>query len=141
MTEPAIQLSCLRASKANSNKLEQTASSRYNPKQKETLFWRSRKLMRYTLLAAALVCCLVLLTSVSASSNSKKAPAPPKELYSCINDNQPDQQLTTYKDFAYQKPARWAASRKGRIGAAGQQLGPGWRCWCQLPATASGSGQ
>jgi hypothetical protein len=72
----------------------------YNPKLKQMPFWRRHAKL---LALAAVVVCLVLTSRVSAASSSK---TPPKELYSCINDGQPDQQLTTYRDFAYQKPAR-----------------------------------
>lgn len=76
----------------------------YDPKQKAMTFWRRHG--RLTT-AAALACCffLLLLTSSHAFGGSS-AKQPPKELYECINNGQPEQQLTTYEDFAYQKPAR-----------------------------------
>jgi hypothetical protein len=105
-----IELSAeLRSSKAN--KLDSTSLSpdsrhteeaNYNPKQKEMHFWRRHGRM---LVVGAVLVCLLLTSRVSATSSSSSKAAPP-ELYSCINDGQPDQQLTTYKDFAYQKPAR-----------------------------------
>jgi hypothetical protein len=104
-----VDLFSIRPSRANKESLfvESSAASlerRYNPKErKEMSFWRRH--MRHTLLAAAVVG-LVLLTSRVSASSSRGGTAPPKELYSCINGNQPDQQLTTYKDFAFQKPAR-----------------------------------
>lgn len=73
----------------------------YDPKHKEDMpFWRRH--VRLMTIAIALVLCLLLTSRVSAYSSRK----PPKELFSCINDGQPEQQLTTYNDFAYQKPAR-----------------------------------
>lgn len=109
-----IELSAeLRSSKAN--KLSDISSrgppSSYNPKQKgEMPLWRRH--IRALSVAAALMTLLLLSSRVTAATSSTKsssAGAPkeaPKELYSCINDGQPDQQLTTYRDFAYQKPAR-----------------------------------
>lgn len=106
-----IELSAeLRSSKAN--KLTDFISSRgaqssYNPKQKEEMpLWRRH--IRALAVAAALMTLLLLSSRVAAatSSTASSSEGAPKELYSCINDGQPDQQLTTYKDFAYQKPAR-----------------------------------
>lgn len=105
-----IELSAeLRSSKAN--KLTDINSSRgpqssYNPKQKEEMpLWRRH--IRALSVAAALMTLLLLSSRVSAATSStSSSKGVPKELYSCINDGQPDQQLTTYKDFAYQKPAR-----------------------------------
>jgi hypothetical protein len=97
----------VRSSKAN--KLDTSLSdsrhieeASYNPKQKDMPFWRRHGRM---LVVGAVLVCLLLTSRVSASSSSSSKAGPP-ELYSCINDGQPDQQLTTYKDFAYQKPAR-----------------------------------
>lgn len=105
-----IELSAeLRSSKAN--KLTDIISSRgaqssYNPKQKEEMpLWRRH--IRALAVAAALMTLLLLSSRVSAATSSTaSSEGAPTELYSCINDGQPDQQLTTYKDFAYQKPAR-----------------------------------
>ncbi|WIA29620.1 hypothetical protein OEZ86_012107 [Tetradesmus obliquus] len=53
--------------------------------------------------------CLAYSQSVTAGSAEKSGSSsgagPPSELYSCINDGF-DQQLTNYRDFAYQKPVR-----------------------------------
>jgi hypothetical protein len=105
-----IELSAeLRSSKAN--KLSDTISCRgpqssYNPKQKEEMpLWRRH--IKALSVAAALMTLLLLSSRVTAATSStSSSKAAPAELYSCINDGQPDQQLTTYKDFAYQKPAR-----------------------------------
>lgn len=64
---------------------------------------------RHWLKAAAL---LALLAPLAVWSNAARVGAaqpgagPPQELYNCINDGHPATQLTTYRDFAYQKPAR-----------------------------------
>lgn len=92
---------------SRANKPESTVFSeerKYNPKERKDMpFWRRH--MRHGMAGLAVVC-LVLLTRRVSASTSSGGTAPPKELYSCINDNQPDQQLTTYKDFAFQKPTR-----------------------------------
>eukprot|EP00878_Enallax_costatus_P001272 GHUV01001416.1.p1 GENE.GHUV01001416.1~~GHUV01001416.1.p1 ORF type:complete len:485 (+),score=84.31 GHUV01001416.1:159-1613(+) len=70
----------------------------YNPKSKHTPMWRLY-VYRMALGAMLVAACMLF-------SRGRAAPIePPKELYTCINDGF-DQQLTTYKDFAYQKPAR-----------------------------------
>lgn len=78
----------------------------YDPKEKGSgsipmpLWWRTHGRS----LAAGLLSLLLLTLGVSAGLAGRNQV--PKELYSCINDGQPDQQLTTYSDFAFQKPAR-----------------------------------
>lgn len=81
--------------------LESKAGATYNPKQKQMPLWRRHARIMGAL--AALLCLALTSSRVSALGNAK---SPPQALYSCINDGQPDQQLTTYQDFAYQKPAR-----------------------------------
>jgi len=73
----------------------------YDPKNKELTMWRRHgiKLLALTVLGAS------LLAFARHTAASAPSPGPPQELYSCINDGF-DQQLTTYRDFAYQKPAR-----------------------------------
>lgn len=97
----------LRATRANKTEAEQTECSElgdsisYDPKRskRDMALWRRHSRL---MAIAALLLCLLLTSRVGASSKK----SPPQELYSCINEGQPDQQLTTYKDFAYQKPAR-----------------------------------
>jgi hypothetical protein len=80
-------------------------------KHKEPMAWKTmgRKAMLMLLLAGC--ACLAYSQSVTAGSAQKSGSSstagPPSELYSCINDGF-DQQLTTYRDFAYQKPVRCA---------------------------------
>lgn len=98
----------IRATRANKTEAQQNAecselgdSISYDPKRskKDMTLWRRHSRL---MVIAALLLCLLLTSRVGASSKK----SPPQELYSCINEGQPDQQLTTYKDFAYQKPAR-----------------------------------
>lgn len=79
----------------------QQKRSPYDPKRKEEMpLWRKHG----PLLAAALLCWLVI--GCVSSSAAPASRTPPQELFDCINDGQPEQQLTTYRDFAFQKPAR-----------------------------------
>lgn len=82
------------------NRVVSKAEEDYNPKAKG-MSWN--KCSTYLALLAVLLLLSALL-SQGQSVAGTSAP-PPDELYSCINDGF-SQQLTTYKDFAYQKPAR-----------------------------------
>jgi hypothetical protein len=80
-------------------------------KHKEPMAWRTLGRKAVLLLLLAGCACLAYTQSVTAGSAEKSGSSsiagPPSELYSCINDGF-DQQLTTYRDFAYQKPVRCA---------------------------------
>ena len=77
---------------------ESKHSAQYDPKQKDMGCLRSR-LSR--LLVLPCVGVLVLLFGAQLLAARDTQPSP---LYNCINEGL-TQQLTTYKDFAYQRPA------------------------------------
>jgi hypothetical protein len=89
-------------------------------KHKEPMAWKwGRKAVLLMLLAGC--ACLAYSQSVTAGSAQKSGSSsnagPPSELYSCINDGF-DQQLTTYRDFAYQKPVRCAGGTAAVVGSS-----------------------
>jgi hypothetical protein len=92
-------------------------------KHKEPMAWKlGRRAVLVLLLAGC--ACLAYSQSVTAGSaeksGSSSSAGPPSELYSCINDGF-DQQLTTYRDFAYQKPVRCAGGTAAVVGSSKMQ--------------------
>lgn len=89
-------------------------------KHKDPMAWKlGRRALLVMLLAGC--ACLAYSQSVTAGSAEKSGSSsgagPPSELYSCINDGF-DQQLTNYRDFAYQKPVRCAGDTAAVVGSS-----------------------
>jgi hypothetical protein len=82
---------------------ESKQSIQYNPKQKDMGCLRSR-ISRLLVFPCVAFLALLLGAQLLAARDTQPSP-----LYSCINEGL-TQQLTTYKDFAYQRPARCVSS-------------------------------